>query len=147
MNRLPRLGLIDLASLRHGRLAQRRRSLHLRPLLEGLEDRLVLSTIAWNTTTAPTGGDWDTAANWVGGKVPGPSDTASISKLTSPGIVSLNSDAADSILSLTTDSTTTLEVITGSLSLGAGSSSTLGGPLSIVSGATLSVGAGASVQI
>ena len=27
-------------------------------------------TIMWNTTTAPTGGDWDTPGNWVGGVVP-----------------------------------------------------------------------------
>ena len=62
----------------------------------------MLSTITWNTTAAPTGGDWDVAANWNGGKVPGPSDTASITKLTSPGTVYLNSGNADSINSLRT---------------------------------------------
>src|SRR5947209_3718898 len=54
------------------------------PWAEGLEDRRLLATITWNTTAAPTGGDWNVAANWTGGKVPGPSDTASITKLTSP---------------------------------------------------------------
>ena len=87
----------------------------------------VLSTIAWNTTVTPTGGDWDTANNWVGGQVPGPADTASITKLTSPGNVSLTSSAADSISALTTDSTATLEVVNGSLTLGAASNSTIGG--------------------
>src|SRR5205823_5089067 len=104
MNRLPRSGLMDLATLRHRRPPDRRRSLNLRPWLQELEGRLVLSTITWNTTAAPTGGDWDVAANWNGGKVPGPSDTASITKLTSPGTVYLNSGNADSINSLTTDS-------------------------------------------
>ena len=102
---------------RNGAERGRRRS---RASLEILETRQLLATIAWNTTAAPNGGDWDTPGNWVQNKVPGPNDTAKISGLTSPGIVSLNSGAADSVLSVTTDSSTTLEVITGSLSIGAG---------------------------
>ena len=104
-----------------------------RPWLETLEDRTVLSTITWNTSVAPTGGSWDVAANWTGGVVPGPGVTAEITGLTSPGTVYLDSGNADSVESLTTDSTTTLEVITGSLSLGAASSSTFGGPVIVVS--------------
>src|SRR5271157_3986334 len=146
MNRFPRLGLTDLASMRRGRLAQRRRSLHLRPLLEGLEDRLVLSPITWSTANAPNGGDWNSPSSWVEGIVPGNSDTAVIKGLTGSGMVTISSGAADSVLSLTTDSSTTLKV-SGSLSLGAGSSSTLGGPVNIASGASLSVGGGASVRV
>ena len=44
------------------------------PLMEALEERTVLSTIVW----AGGNGDWDTAANWVGGVRPGANDTAQI---------------------------------------------------------------------
>ena len=147
MNRLPRSGFMDLATRRHRRPRERRRPLNLRPLLQALEDRLVLSPITWNTTAAPTGGDWDLPSNWTGGKVPGPSDTAKITGLTSPGTVYLDSGNADSVTSLTTDSSTTLEVITGSLSLGVASSSTFGGTVIVANGASLNVGAGATVQV
>src|SRR5262249_41109061 len=147
MNRLPRLDWMNLAARRPRRPPNRRRSLNLRPWLQALEDRLVLSTITWDSANQSTGGDWDKGSNWIGGKAPGPSDTAVIKGLTSPGIIYLNSNATDSVLSLTTDSTTDLRVITGSLSLGAASSSTLGGPVTIVQGASMSVGAGTSVRI
>ena len=51
--------------------------------------------------------------------------------LTSAGNVSLTSNAADAVHSLTTNADTTLNVSTGSLSIGAGSSS-LGGPVKSV---------------
>ncbi len=119
----------------------------LSPGLEGLEDRRLLTSIGWNTSAAPTGGDWNVAANWKGGIVPGPSDTPVIEGLESPGIVYLNASTAASVAGLTTDSSTTLEVITGSLSLGVASFSTLGGPVTVEHGATLSMGAGASVTV
>jgi hypothetical protein len=103
MNRLPRLRLIPFA--------KRRRFLNLRPWLEGLEDRTVLSTITWSTTAAPNGGNWDIGGNWQGGVAPGPSDTTVIKGLASPGAVYLDTNKADSISGLTTDSTTNLEVI------------------------------------
>jgi len=93
------------------------------------------------------GGNWDLGSNWQGGVVPGAADTAVITGLTSPGTVYLDSGNADAVNSLTTDSTTTLEVITGSLSLGVASSSTLGGTVTVEQGATLNVGAGATVLI
>ena len=95
----------------------------------------------------PTGGDWNVGSNWIGGNVPGPGDTAVIKGLTGSGLVSLNSGGALSVGSLTTDSTTSLEVISGSLSLGVASSSTLGGPVTVQAGATLSVGSASSVTI
>ncbi len=107
----------------------------------------MLSTITWNTTAYPNGGDWDNAKSWNGGAVPGPNDTASIAGLTGSGTVYLDSDAADSVDSLITDSTTTLEVINGSLSLGVASSSTLGGPVIVSQGASFNVGAGARVTL
>jgi hypothetical protein len=102
--------------------------------------------ILWNTTAAPTGGSWDTPGNWQGNKVPGKSDTAVIQNLTGSGIVYLGSGASDAVFSLSTDPTTTLKVINGSLFLGAGSS-TLGGPVTVVQGAALNVSAGASVGL
>ena len=99
--------------------------------------------ITWNTTAAPTGGDWDTPGNWVGGNVPGPSNAVVID-LTSSGTVTHSTNAADSVLSLTTNSSTTLSLGDGSITLGAGSS-TLAGPVTVGAAGTLSVGAGASV--
>ncbi len=107
----------------------------------------MLAQITWSTSAASTGGDWNYGPNWVGGVAPGPGDTAVIEGLTSPGTVYMQSGAADSIHSLTTDSTTTLEIITGSLTLGAGSSSTFGGQVTVVSNASLIFGAGATLQL
>ena len=75
------------------------------------------ATITWNTTAAPTGGDWDTPGNWVGGNVPGPSNAVVID-LTSSGTVTHSTNAADSVLSLTTNSSTTLSLGDGSIALG-----------------------------
>src|SRR5262249_32478972 len=127
--------------------AARRRALQRDPRFEGLEGRFVLSTITWNTTAHPTGGNWDDSTSWNGGQVPGPYDTAKITGLTGSGTVYLDSNNADSVNSLVTDSTTTLEVINGSLSLGVASSSTLGGMVIVSNGASLQVGAGATVTI
>jgi hypothetical protein len=120
----------------------------LTPWVEGLEDRRLLATITWNTTAAPDGGDWNAGGNWTGGNVPGPSDTAEITGLKSSGIVYLNSPTtADSVISLTTDSTVNLQVDSGSLSLGVGSPSTFGGPVSVGPNGTLNIDSGASVTI
>ncbi len=118
-----------------------------RLLLEMLEPRLVLSTITWNTAAAPDGGSWDTPGNWVGNKVPGASDTAIIEGLAGSGTVMLNSGGADAVDNLTTDSTTHLEVVSGSLALGVGLSSTIGGSLVVELDASMTVGAAASMQI
>ena len=112
-----------------------------------LEPRRLLSTITWNTTAAPNGGDWDTPGDWVGGNVPGPSDTAVIKGLTGPGIVTLDSGGTDAINSLTTDASVVFELISGTLSLAVGSSSSFGGPSTIFPGASMTVGAGAVVAI
>ena len=101
--------------------------------------------ITWNTTAAPTGGDWDTPGNWVGGNVPGPSNAVVID-LTGSGTVTHSTNTADSVLSLTTNSSTTLSLGDGSITLGAGSS-TFGGPVTVGAAGTLSVGAGASVVV
>jgi hypothetical protein len=102
-------------------------------VLEGLENRVVLSTIQWNTTAAPGGGAWDTPGNWVGGVVPGSSDTAVIN-LTKAGTVTTGS--SDSVLGLQTNASTTVSVANGTLTLGA-ATSTINGPLAVASTGTL----------
>src|ERR1017187_4114362 len=117
---------VDSGKTRRDRSGRGRRRNRL--FLETLEPRQVLSTITWNS---PTGGDWDTNTNWSPAQVPGASDTAIITNLTGSGIVYLNSNKADTISGLTTGPSTHLEVITGSLSLGVASSSTLGGTVTV----------------
>ena len=141
-NSLTQRGVLDLASSRNRRLAARRRARRLSPVIEGLEDRVVMSTVNW---VGPSGGDWDTAANWNPARVPTASDDAHIN-LDSAGTITLSSSKNDSVHSLATNSSTTVKVVNGSLSLGAGNS-TIGGPVEVVSGATLSVNTGASVFI
>ena len=119
MTRLPRLGPVDSGSRRLRRFSNRRRFVGLRPWLESLENRLVLSTITWNNTAAPTGGDWDTPGNWSPAQVPGSGDDAVIN-LSSAETVSLSSNLADAVHSLTTNSKTTLHVENGSLISGCG---------------------------
>jgi hypothetical protein len=66
-----------------------------RPSLEVLEGRTLPSTIVWIN---PAGGDWDTPANWSGGKLPGATDDVSIDL---PGITVTHAAAVvDSIHSL-----------------------------------------------
>ena len=115
--------------------------------LEVLEPRLVLSTIVWNSSGSPTGGDWDIGSNWINGVVPGAQDTAIIQGLSGAGTVVLQSNLADSVASVVTDSTTTLEITNGSLSLGASASSTLGGPVNIDEGASLQVGSNTALTL
>ena len=127
-----RLGSFDSGSRRTRRLSGRRRSVDLRPWLEGLEDRALLSTISW---VGATNNDWDTATNWSPAQVPGVSDDAVIN-LTSAGTITLSSNKSDSVQSLVTNSNTSLKIVNGSLSLGFGDS-TIGGPVEVVSGAAL----------
>ena len=144
MSRLGHLGLIDTGYRRRRPSLGRRRCAALRPRLQVLEDRTVLSTIDWNTTAAPTGGYWDTGSNWVGGVSPGPNDDAVID-LTSTGTVTVNTNQGDMVKSVTTNSNTTF-VDNGSLTVGTDSSA-FGGPVTISSNSTLAFGAGASVVI
>ncbi len=102
------------------------------------------ATIMWNTTTAPTGGDWDTPGNWLGGAVPTAASNVVIN-LTSSGTVTHSTGANDAALSLTTNGNTALSIGSGSINLGAGSSSLAS--VTIGSGASLNMAAGASVLI
>ncbi len=93
-----------------GRLRPDRRRVALRramPLggvaLERLEPRIVPSTLTW---IAPGGGDWDTAANWSGGKVPTATDDAVISIKT--GTITHSSSATDAVRDLTSNAPLTI---------------------------------------
>ncbi|HEY3787500.1 MAG TPA: hypothetical protein VGL71_01540, partial [Urbifossiella sp.] len=83
----------------------RRAAPSIRPHIERIEERVVPATITWNTTAAPTGGDWDTAANWNGGVIPSATDDAVIS-LTSSGTVNHFQSNSDVVRTLTTNSNT-----------------------------------------
>jgi hypothetical protein len=61
----------------------------------------------WNTTSA-TGGDWGTAAYWVGAKLPGARDEAVVN-LPSSGTVRLNNRDFESVNSPTTNATTPID--------------------------------------
>jgi YD repeat-containing protein len=95
--------------------------------------------------TAPTGGDWDTASNWVGGVVPTASNNVIIN-LTGSGTVTHTTSANDAALSLTTNANTAFSIGSGSITLGNGSS-VIGAAVLVGKGAALDVSAGASVQI
>ena len=106
----------------------RRRNLISRPRRswapEGLEPRVLLSTIAW---AADVSGDWDNPAMWTGGAVPGPSDDAVIgfSDIT----VTHDTSASDTVDSVTCAAT--LDITSGSLGIDTTSPSQ---PTSTVSG-------------
>lgn len=95
--------------------AWRRHRLPLR--LEALEDRCVPASVTW---IGPDGGDWDTAANWSTGNVPGATDDVSI---TTPGLTVVHSQfIADTIASLT--ATEAITISGGSLTINNDSSVT-----------------------
>ena len=116
-----------------------------RPVMEGLEHRIVMSMITWNTTVAPTGGNWDSGTSWTGGNVPTSADDAVIT-LPSTGSFSVALGANDSVRSLSTSGPLTLKLTGGSLSLGTGSS-TFGSPVELTSGVTLNVDDNVSVLL
>ena len=82
-------------------------------VIEVLEDRTLLSTINWDIANSPTGGDWNTASNWVGGMIPGSTDDAIIGL--NSGTVTINTGANDVVNSLVTNQGSTLDVSSGTL--------------------------------
>ena len=140
MIRPDRLGSFDVGSRRHRRFSGRRRCVALRPWLQVLEDRIVLTTDTW---IAATGGNWDVPQNWSLGTVPTASEDAVVD-FTSIQTVTVSS-TGDQVASLTTNADANF-IDKGSLAVGA-DLSTFGGPTTVDSGSTLNFGAGASVQI
>ncbi len=92
--------------------SRKRKRNRCRPLIEAMEDRLLLSTIYWNNAA---GGDWDTASNWKGGALPGPGDDAVINE---PGgvVITHSQNTTDTINSLTASDPITLS--SGTLTIG-----------------------------
>ncbi len=105
--------------------------------LEVLEDRTLPSTVNWMIAG---GGNFDTAANWSGGKVPGSGDDAVIN---TAAAATITIQSGDNILvqSVTTAATDTLSITGGALSVTAGSS-TLNGPLTMNGGSLTASGLG-----
>jgi hypothetical protein len=71
-----------------------------------------MSSISWTSTTS---GNWNTAANWSGGKVPGAADDVTIN--TGNSITVTYSSGTEKILSLYTGSDDTLDITGGSLAV------------------------------
>jgi hypothetical protein len=94
-----------------GRSSARAKTMVYRPTVEALESRTLLSTIAW---LHPLSGDWDTPANWAGGRVPVGGDDVIIPFA---GIsVTHNTTAADHARTLRSEAT--LDIGAGSLTIG-----------------------------
>jgi hypothetical protein len=96
--------------------------------VSALEDRMLLATITWIN---PSGGDWDTPANWSSGAVPGPSDDAVINL---PEITVTHSSGTDSVNSITSQD----QIVLGGGTLAVASASTFSSNLTIAGG-TLNV--------
>jgi hypothetical protein len=111
-----------------------------RPRLETLEGRILPATVNWIN---PGSGNWDTAANWSTGSVPGAGADAVINTA-SPATITLQSQYLYQVHSLTTASTDTLSLNGGTLIVDG--SSTLSGGLSITSPQVLQSGGGLFVS-
>jgi hypothetical protein len=120
-----------------GRRRRARKAENYRPEVLDLENRTLPSTITW---LRPVGGDWDTAANWAGGRVPLSNQDAVIPFA---GItVTHATSAADSVGSLTSEAA--LDISAGSLTITGASRALSDAPSRIdallsVSGGTLSI--------
>jgi hypothetical protein len=104
-----------------------------------LEDRVLPTTVNWIN---PNSGNWDTAANWSTGSVPGAGDDVVIN---TTGAVTVTIQAGDyeSVHSLTTASNDTLSITGGSLIVAA--NSTLSGGLAITGGSLTASGSGTTL--
>jgi RHS repeat-associated protein len=92
----------------------------------------------------PGSGNWDSAANWSTGKVPGTGDVAVINT-TGNATITIQSSDTIQVQALSTASTDTLSITGGSLSVTTGAS-TLSGVLTMSGGTLIANGSGASLQ-
>ena len=95
-----RRGAPEKKPARH-RIAPSRGGPRYRPELERLEDRLAPATITWDGGPSGTSTNWNTAANWVGDVLPGPSDDAVIGAAFSGITISTSANVA--VKSVTSD--------------------------------------------
>lgn len=82
------------------------------PMVEALEQRLVLATIAWDGGPAGTGTAWSDPANWAGDVLPGVTDDALINVGANPtiqitGVVAVRSVASSEALAISGSLTVT----------------------------------------
>ncbi|HQU42335.1 MAG TPA: CARDB domain-containing protein, partial [Pirellulales bacterium] len=111
-------------------------------LFQILEPRTVLSAVSW--VGPATGGNWDVAANWTGGAVPGSGDNVTIDTGATAATITIQSGDSESVGSLTTTANDTLSITGGSLTVNAGTSA-LSGPLDMTGGSLEATGTGASL--
>jgi RHS repeat-associated protein len=104
-----RRGSSKAGTVRPARLSGR----WLRPGLEPLEARILLSQVTWLN---PAGGDWDTAANWSGGALPGANDDVVINSLNPGAVVTHSLNNTDTVHSITAAAPITLSGGTLSIS-------------------------------
>jgi hypothetical protein len=117
---------------RSARLASRSRSRRIRPLLEGLEDRVTPSSVIW--TGAGDGINWSDPHNWDVGRLPGSADDVTINSF--PDII-VHGSGTDTIHSLQSEDPIVLSG--GSLTLA--TNSTIDDELLITGGTLTNSGA------
>jgi len=127
-----------LADHRQGRSV---RQIVFRPVLEALEDRLAPAVVNWIGSGS---GNWDNAANWSSGNVPGPTDDVVINT-TSAATITIQSGDDLSLKSLMMGTQVALSVTGGSLVVAA--NSPLSGSLSMTGGSLTAAGPGVTLQV
>ncbi len=139
---------------------KRRKGRLCKPLFEALEDRQLLSTIDWVSTSS---GSWDVGSNWSTGTVPGPNDDVviAVSGATPTITIGSNVESVQSItssdplvisgggLTVTADSTISggLDMTGGTLTASGSAKSLLVSGTTTVAGANLDALAGATLKL
>ena len=123
-------------------LAVRRLSKGLRPIFEGLEERVVLSTVTW---VGPNGGDWDTASQLEPVRCP-QLDRRRRDQALIPRDHRSRHESVGFRVQLDHELRCDPECGPGLAQDRAGTS-TLGGPVSVATGTTLSVATGANLAV
>jgi RHS repeat-associated protein/uncharacterized repeat protein (TIGR01451 family) len=116
-----------------------RKSLFRKLELESLEGRILPATVNWIN---PNGGNWDTAANWSTGSLPGVGDDVVV-RTALAATITIQSGDMVSVHSLTTGGNDTLSITGGSLSVAA--KSTLNGALAMTGGSLTASGPGGTL--
>ena len=111
-------------------LAALRRRHRCRPGVESLEERRLLATVNWISTGS---GNWDVAANWSTGQVPGPGDDVVINVAGATPTVTIDSSTQAVVNSV--QASDPLAISGGSLSVAA--NSTISAGLAMTSGGSL----------
>ncbi|MHB1561333.1 MAG: beta strand repeat-containing protein, partial [Isosphaeraceae bacterium] len=116
------------------------------PAIEALEDRRLLATVYWSSTS---GGDWSTKGDWSTGQVPGPGDDVVINVNGATPTITLSEGDAFSVHSLT--AADPLDLVGGSLTVtgnpAAGGDSTITGDLTIQGGTLIASGSSTNLQV